>query len=241
MPPSPEERGVALPRSIPLHSLGGQQSACHWRRPGYGGRGPHIAPVCVWVPPPGVVRVSSLCAGAGSLACRCPRGSRRWGAWGRAACGLSCVPSRAPRPLRGGACLGGVEGWRPGGPQAAGGSGGEGEGGSRRGSRTPALGGGQWPTAQSPFLSAAPPPGYMCLARVARQPRARGAAWPAVGGSAWRGGGGGGVLPGRGAGRSLCRSSFPCLPRAGTKVGHFVRASPSMLHSASQAGRATCH
>ena len=113
MLPSPEElpgglagRGVTLPRSVPLPSLGGLQSGCHWRRSGHGGRGPHTAPIHVRVPPPGVVRVSSLCAGAGSPACCGPRGSRRSGAWGRATCGLSCVLPRAPRPLRG-------EGGRP--------------------------------------------------------------------------------------------------------------------------------
>ena len=42
-------RGVALPWSVPLPSLGRQQSGCHWRRSGYGGRGPHIAPVRVRV------------------------------------------------------------------------------------------------------------------------------------------------------------------------------------------------
>ena len=33
-------RGVALPRSVPLPSLGRQQSGCHWRRSVHGGRGP---------------------------------------------------------------------------------------------------------------------------------------------------------------------------------------------------------
>ena len=33
-------RGVALPRSVPLPSLGRQQSGCHWRRAVDGGRGP---------------------------------------------------------------------------------------------------------------------------------------------------------------------------------------------------------
>ena len=36
----PVGRGVALPRSVPLPSLGRQQSGCHWRRSVYGGRGP---------------------------------------------------------------------------------------------------------------------------------------------------------------------------------------------------------
>ena len=33
-------RGVALPRFVPLPSLGRQQSGCHWRRSVHGGRGP---------------------------------------------------------------------------------------------------------------------------------------------------------------------------------------------------------
>ena len=36
----PVGRGVALPRSVPLPSLGRQQSGCHWRRSSHGGRGP---------------------------------------------------------------------------------------------------------------------------------------------------------------------------------------------------------
>ena len=36
----PVGRKVALPRSVPLASLGRQQSGCHWRRSVHGGRGP---------------------------------------------------------------------------------------------------------------------------------------------------------------------------------------------------------
>ena len=36
----PVGRGVALPRSVPLPSLGRQQSGCHWRRSVHGGPGP---------------------------------------------------------------------------------------------------------------------------------------------------------------------------------------------------------
>ena len=36
----PGGRGFALPRSVPLPSLGRQQSGCHWRRSVHGGRGP---------------------------------------------------------------------------------------------------------------------------------------------------------------------------------------------------------
>ena len=150
--PSPEEwpgglagRGDALPRSVPLSSLGGQQSGRQWGRSGHGGRGPHTAPVSVRVLPPGVVRVPSLCAGAGSPACRGRRQSRQWGAWGRAARGLSCVPPRATRPLQG---VGGrplcLRGWTASAPVARrpeGGVEGRGEGGSRRGLPPPCPGG----------------------------------------------------------------------------------------------------
>ena len=36
----PAGRGVALPRSVPLPSVGRQQSGCPWRRAAHGGRGP---------------------------------------------------------------------------------------------------------------------------------------------------------------------------------------------------------
>ena len=36
----PVGQRVALPRSVPLPSLGRQQSGCHWRRAAHGGRGP---------------------------------------------------------------------------------------------------------------------------------------------------------------------------------------------------------
>ena len=40
-PGGPVGRGVALPRSVPLPSLGRQQRGCHRCRSGHGGRGPH--------------------------------------------------------------------------------------------------------------------------------------------------------------------------------------------------------
>ena len=45
LPGGPVGRGVALPRSVPLPSLGKQQSGCRWRGTGHGGRGPLTAPV----------------------------------------------------------------------------------------------------------------------------------------------------------------------------------------------------
>ena len=44
-PGRPVGRGVTLPCSVPLPSLGRQQSGCHWRRSRHGGSGPHTAPV----------------------------------------------------------------------------------------------------------------------------------------------------------------------------------------------------
>ena len=89
-----------LPRSVPLPSLGGQHCGRHWRRSGHWG----AAPILLWfvvVPPPGVACSPCLRAGAGSPACRDPRGGRKWGAQGRAACGSSCVPPRTSRSLLG--------------------------------------------------------------------------------------------------------------------------------------------
>ena len=59
--------GVALPRSVPLPSLGRQQSGCLWRHFGHGERGPHTAPVRARLLSPGAAPAASLCAGAGLL------------------------------------------------------------------------------------------------------------------------------------------------------------------------------
>ena len=77
-PGGPEGPGVALPRSVPLTSLGGHQSRC---RSVHGGRGLHTSPVRVPVLTLSVVRVAPLCAGAGSPACRGLCGSRQVAAW----------------------------------------------------------------------------------------------------------------------------------------------------------------
>ena len=89
-------RGVALPRSVPLPSLGRQQSGCLLRCSGYGRLGPHIAPVRVPMMSPDVIRAASSCDGASSLAC----GTGRGGAW-RAGSAVS-NPLGVPAHLGGG-------------------------------------------------------------------------------------------------------------------------------------------
>ena len=98
-PGGPVGWGVALPRSVPLPSLGRQQGGCHWRRSGHGGRGPHTAPVRARVPSPGAVRVASWRVGTGSPALRGSCGSRRLGRGGWA---LFRPPTRASLFCRGG-------------------------------------------------------------------------------------------------------------------------------------------
>ena len=161
----PGGRGVVLPRSVPLPSLGGQHCGRHWRRSGHGGRGPHTALVRCRVLPQGVACVSLLRAGAGSPACRDPHGSRQWGARGRAACGSSCVPPPGVTVPSGG---GGAPPWPRGGWRASApaahrpGGGSEGE---RGGGAAPLFpthlpwAASPWPPSLSPFFSSAPPLG----------------------------------------------------------------------------------
>ena len=108
-----------------------------------------------------MARALVLRAGAGSPACRDPRGGRQWGDAG--ACGVQVrlrPPSGRHGPFwgRGDAPsdAGGVEGRRPRGPQAGGEWGGEGGGGRAVVPVSSALGGGPWPPALSPSLFGAP-------------------------------------------------------------------------------------
>ena len=166
----PVGRGIALPRSVPLPSLGRQQSGCHWRRFGHGGRGPPYH--------------SGSCSPAftgrdlcGVLA--------RWR-------GLACSPrflwepaaaagggGRAPAPLPGGG--GGIppaSGGGGRGPRGLGVGGGLG-GGSRRGLPAPPLGGGPWFPTFAPLLSSAHSPPACAFDR---------GRWAAPGGKGMRGG-----------------------------------------------------
>ena len=144
--------------------------------------------------PLGVVRASLRRAGAGPPAGRDPRGSRRWGAPGRAACGSSCIPPQATLspPGEGGQPPGpgGAEGRRPRSSQAGGERGERGgrEGGPRRRSSPPCPVG--WPVAPAPatLCLRRAPLGYTRAVGVAGRPWASGSARSAASGSVWRGG-----------------------------------------------------
>ena len=181
-PGGPEGRGVALPWSVPLPSLGRQQSGCNWRCSVVGGCGPHTAPVRVRVLSPGVVRwrrFASLprpprepaggCVGARGVRAQLrPRPGRRGPFRGRGG-----VPSALARR-----------------PRAGGGEWGErGGGGAPWFPISPLRGGGLWLPAQTPLLRRRIPPRYTSSAGVVWQPQSPGAAWPAAGLSAWQGGG----------------------------------------------------
>ena len=152
-PGGPVGRGVALPRSVPLPSLGRQQSGCHWRRSGHGGRGPHTAPVRARLPSLGAVRVAPWRVGAGSLVPRGSCGSWRLGRGG-GPCSGPPLGRRGPAGGRGNHPLCVSGGWGPAPPRFAGRRGGWG-GGSRCGPPALPLGGGpRFPTL--PPLSSSP-------------------------------------------------------------------------------------
>ena len=163
-------RGVALPRFVPLPSVGRQQSGCLWRHAGNGGHAPHTAPVRARVLSPGVVFVASLCAGAGACPLRFMREGAAGGVEAQGVTALVCPP---PPPgaavLPGGgqtvpSALGGVAGRRPRGPRVGGGDGGD------RGvvalwfSTSLLQGGGLWPPAQTPLRLRRIPPRCTCSA-----------------------------------------------------------------------------
>ena len=162
-------RGVAVPRSVPLPSLGRQLSGCHWRRSVHGGPGPpYHSDACS---PAFTGRdLCGVLARWRGLACS-PR--FLWepaaGAGGRAA------PRLLSRAGGGGTIppASGGGGRRPRGLRASGGGGGG--GGSRRGLPAPPLGGGPWYPILAPLVPLAhSPPACACG-------RGRGAA-PGLGG-----------------------------------------------------------
>ena len=142
----PVGRGVTLPHSVPLPSLGRQQSGCHWRCAVHGGRGPPYHS-CSCSPGFSGYDLCGVLARRRGLACS----SRPHGSWrpGRGA-------GRAPAPLSDGGggipSASGVRGRGPRGPRAGGGAGG---GVSRRGLPALLLGGGLWYSILAPFLSPA--------------------------------------------------------------------------------------
>ena len=109
-PGGPVVRGVALRRSVPLPSLGRQQSGCCWRRSGHEGRGPHTTPVRACLPSLGAACVVPWRVGAGALAPRGSCGSRRLGRGG-GPCSGSPLGRRGPARGRGDhpLCLRGLE------------------------------------------------------------------------------------------------------------------------------------
>ena len=105
----PVERGVALPHSVPLPSLGRQQSGCHWRCAVHGGRGPpyHSGSCSL-----GTICAASWRVGAASLVLRGPHGGRRLGRGGGSRSGSSLGRGGTIPPLSGGGGRG------PSGPRA---------------------------------------------------------------------------------------------------------------------------
>ena len=142
----PVGRGVALPHSVPLPSLGRQQSGCHWRCAVHGGRGPpYHSGSCS----PGFSGYD-LC---GFLARRRGLACSSRPPWGPAA--GAGGGSRSGSPLGRGGTIPPASGGGarcPSGPRAGGGAGG---GVSRRGLPAPLLGGGLRYSILAPFVSPA--------------------------------------------------------------------------------------
>ena len=148
----PVGRGVALPRSVPLPPLGRQQSGCHWRRSGHGGRGPHTTPVRARPPSLGAICAATWRVGAGLHVPRGSCGSRQLVGGGGGTCSGSSLRrgegGRSPLPRRVGAgalaACGPLGGWG---------------GGLRCGLPAPPLGGSpRFPTLAPLLLSAHSPP-----------------------------------------------------------------------------------
>ena len=139
-------RGVALPRSVPLPSLGRQQSGCHWRRAVHGGRGPPYHSGSCSPAFCGCDQCGVLARWRGLACSPRPPWEPAAGAGGRVALWLLSWAGRGPSPL--------PQGLGAGPPRLAGRWGGGG-GGSRRGLPAPLLGGGLRYSILAPLVSSA--------------------------------------------------------------------------------------
>ena len=139
-------RGVALPRSVPLPSLGRQQSGCHWRRAVNGGCGPPYHSGSCSPAFPGRDLCGVLARWRGLACSPRPPWEPAAGAGGRVALRLL---SQA-----GGGTIPPASGVGAGVPAACGPVGGWG-GGSRRGLPAPLLGGGLRNSILAPLVSSA--------------------------------------------------------------------------------------
>ena len=143
----PVGRGVALPRSVPLPSLGRQQSGCHWRCAVHGGRGPRYhSGSCS----PGFsgCHLCGVLARWRGLACSSrPPWEQAAGEGGRVALRLLSRAGGGPSPLPRGVGAGAPAGCGP--------LGGWGGGVSRRGLPAPLLGGGLRYSILAPLVSSA--------------------------------------------------------------------------------------
>ena len=174
----PVGRGVALPRSVPLPSLGRQQSGCHWRRSGHGGRGPHTTPVRARPPSLGAICAASWRVGARSLLPRGSCGIGRLGRGGGPSSGSSLGRGEGrPSPLPRGAGAG------AGAPTACGSVGGPGGGGRAAASLLPLWGAARGSVHWPPSCRRRNPPRRGRSVGVARPPRGvggmRGGPWTA--------------------------------------------------------------
>ena len=168
----PVGRGVALPRSVPLPSLGRQQSGCHWCRSVHGGRGPpYHSGSCS--PAFSGRDLCGVLARWRGLACSPrPLWEPAAGAGGRVALRLLSRAGREPSPLPRGAGAGA--------PAACGAVGGVG-GGSRRGLPAPLLGGGLRYSVLALLMSSA----HSLPACACGQGRGAAPGWGGVRGGPW--------------------------------------------------------
>ena len=138
-------RGVALPHSVPLPSLGRQQSGCHWRCAVHRGRGPPYHSSSCSPGFSGCDLCGVLARWRGLAFSSRPPWEPAAGAGGRVALRLLSRAGGGPSPLPWGLGVGA--------PAACGPVGGRGGGVSRRGLPAPLLGGGLRYSILAPLVS----------------------------------------------------------------------------------------